>query len=206
MKLPAKNHYHCRQCDTFMGDDNICGKCGTVLFMFKSLSLWTRFKLWWSNPERMNGVGRCPDYLHRWVLIDRKNFKIYLHHFLRPDWSTDLHDHPKRFLSIGLWGSYVERTPSRNDTIDRDIIGGFDPGPGAVGWDAGGWQTYRKYRAPWIRTFPASHRHRITQVNNAWTLVVVLKKVRDWGFWPRGKFVPWRQYVQSTDADANKDC
>ena len=61
--------------------------------------------------ERIDG-DRCP-YLHRWRLASfgRKRF-LYLHHFVGSDWSRDPHDHPKRFISIGLWGSYIEETPS----------------------------------------------------------------------------------------------
>jgi hypothetical protein len=49
--------------------------------------------------EEING-HRCPTYLYRWMLIKRQNWSIYLHHFVGDDWSLDLHDHPKRFISI----------------------------------------------------------------------------------------------------------
>ncbi len=134
--------------------------------------------------EEINGRERCPTYLYRWTLLKRKNWGIYLHHFVGDDWSLDLHDHPKRFISIGLWGWYFEDTPS--------------PGP----------YPYRKrYCAPWIRTFPAEHIHRLTVPSkNCWTLVVVLRAVRGWGFWHEGKFQPWREYVDSETADQMKAC
>jgi hypothetical protein len=131
--------------------------------------------------EEINGKNRCPTYLYRWTIARLPWFAVYLHHFVGDDWSRDLHDHPKRFISIGLWGRYVEETPSGE----------------------------RQYRAPWIRSFPAHHIHRLRMVNGGecWTLVIVLKTVREWGFWHAGKFVPWRTYVNDGDmADKMKSC
>lgn len=41
---------------------------------------------------------------------------------------------------------------------------------------------------------------------NCWTLVLVLKTVRQWGFWHLGKFIDWRTYVGSETADKMKAC
>lgn len=140
--------------------------------------------------EEINGGDRCPTYLHRWTLLKiGKNASVYLHHFVGDDWSRDLHDHPKRFISIGLWGWYIEQTPC----------------PMSVTCDC----QQKTYRAPWIRTFPAEHIHRITTPSkNCWTLVIVLKSTREWGFWHMGKFMPWRDYVSGKDgiADKRKAC
>ena len=133
-------------------------------------------------PEEINGHHRCATYLYRWILLATKNFKAYLHHFVGNDWSRDLHDHPKRFISIGLWGWYIEERP------DGEKI----------------------YRAPWIRSFPATHIHRLrVPSGNCWTLVIVLKTVREWGFWHEGRFMLWSDYVDgehSHIADKMKDC
>ena len=135
--------------------------------------------------EEINGHGVCPTYLYRWTLFQPKwkwlkGVGVYLHHFVGDDWSRDMHDHPKRFISIGLWGSYTEETPAGE----------------------------RTYRAPWLRTFPAHHVHRLRLAPGAtcWTLVIVLRAVRAWGFWSGGKWVPWREYVNSEDASAMKSC
>jgi hypothetical protein len=130
--------------------------------------------------EEINGHGACATYMYRWTLLATKWFSIYLHHFVGDDWSRDLHDHPKRFISIGLCGRYVEQTPRGE----------------------------RLYRAPWIRTFPAHHIHRIRMVDGGkcWTLVVVLRAVRPWGFWHAGQWIPWRQYVGSAQAASMKNC
>ena len=144
------------------------------------------------EAEEINGGHRCPTYLYRWTLLQRRGkFAVYLHHFVGDDWSRDLHDHPKRFISIGLWGWYLEETPAF----------GFGKIEGAT--------NIKKYRAPWIRTFPASHIHRLTVPSkNCWTLVIVLKPVREWGFWHLGRFVPWRRYVDNEGgiADKMKSC
>jgi hypothetical protein len=131
------------------------------------------------NMEEINGE-RCPTYLYRWELIRIGDWAVYLHHFVGDDWARDLHDHPKRFVSVGLFGSYVEESP----------IG------------------ERVYRAPWIRTFPATHIHRLRLINKkpCWTIVIVLKAVREWGFWHENKWVHWRRYVRSPLADKAKNC
>jgi hypothetical protein len=140
--------------------------------------------------EEINGGERCPTYLYRWKLFGtKKGVAVYLHRFVGDDWSRDLHDHPKRFISIGLWGSYVEHTPCSLPL-----------------W----WHTHpRTFRAPWIRTFPATHVHRIsgpTPERPCWTLVIVLRAVRSWGFWHGLEWIPWRQYVGSEMADRRKSC
>jgi hypothetical protein len=144
--------------------------------------------------EEINGGTRCPTYLYRWQLASWKgHFSVYLHHFVADDWSRDLHDHPKRFISIGLWGWYIEETPYK---------GGAD-------WAALG-PVRTHYHAPWFRTFPATHIHRLSVPSkNCWTLVIVLKPVREWGFWHLGRFIPWRSYVKGADsaiADKMKAC
>jgi hypothetical protein len=131
--------------------------------------------------EEMDGDGLCPTYLVRWTILKLWGGRgVYLHHFVGDDWSSALHDHPKRFISVGLRGRYRETTPTGE----------------------------RIYIAPWVRTFPATHTHRITLIDgrDCWTIVVVLKTSREWGFWSRGQWVPWRRYVDSADAVNERSC
>jgi hypothetical protein len=163
-----------------------------------------RLLSWFCRMEEINGANRCPTYLYRWTLFQPKRprwlwrgFGVYLHKFVGDDWSRDLHDHPKRFISIGLKGAYCEETPYADTRHDPP-------------------QTLlRVYRAPWLRTFPASHIHRLSLLIDGtgarrpcWTLVIVLRSVREWGFWHRGMFVPWRDYVSPHNAiaDERKSC
>lgn len=129
-------------------------------------------------PEEINGGERCGTYLYRWQIFKRFGRGVYLHHFVGDDWSLDLHDHPRRFISIGLRGQYREETP------------------GGV----------RIYRAPWMRSFPAEHIHRISMIDGGqcWTLVVVLKLTRQWGFWHLRRFIPWRDYVFTSGGPADE--
>jgi hypothetical protein len=137
--------------------------------------------------EEINGAERCPTYLYRWTLARIGPYAVYLHHFVGDDWSLDLHDHPKRFVSVGLKGRYLEETPHDGSTIMTQS---------------------RVYRAPWVRTFPADHIHRLRMIDggDCWTLVVTLKATRGWGFWHLGRFIPWRQYVEGPEADRRKAC
>ena len=144
------------------------------------------------NAEEMSGGGRCPTYLYRWVICRLFGCAAYVHHFVGDAWSLDLHDHPKRFISIGLNGWYLEATPCQS-CDDKDT------------------HTHTKaFQAPWVRTFAASHIHRISVPSkNCWTLVIVLRPVREWGFVHEGRWIPWRSYVKGTDqhiADKMKAC
>lgn len=144
------------------------------------------------KAEEINGRERCPTYLYQWTMFTRQGkFSVYLRHFVGDDWSLDLHDHPKRFITVGLWGWYVEQRPCPAGIVACDC-------------------TQKTYRSPWIRTFPASHIHRLrVPSKNCWTLVIVLKPVREWGFWHLGRFIPWRSYVNGKDAaiaDKMKAC
>lgn len=166
-----------------------------------------RFLGWLFKHEEINGGDRCPTYLHRWTLFQPRRprrlwrgFGIYLHKFVGDDWSRDLHDHPKRFISIGLRGRYFEWTPAAAN-------------PGMTCFDSRTREflTVREYRAPWLRTFPAEHMHRLTLADDrrpCWTLVIVLWHVREWGFRTGGMWVHWRDYVRGVGghADRAKSC
>lgn len=141
--------------------------------------------------EEIDGDGQCPiPYMKRWTLLRLKwksktFFTLYLHRMIDQDWSKDFHDHPKRFISIGLRGSYLEETPNGNKT----------------------------YRAPWIRTFPASHIHRLRIIGNkpCWTICLTFKTVQGWGFWIYTEefryFFPWKKYVEDRKfAATRKSC
>lgn len=205
--------------------------------------------------EEMDGDGRCATYLVRWTLLKLpRGIGVYLHHFVGDDWSRDLHDHPKRFISVGLRGSYLEETPSHDegcwqvlaDSANNEMVRVRWSVPDAFGayfyaahypatswgwnacegqadrWNTEGkrpweWPTSfqpiaavnsRIYRAPWFRTFPAEHIHRIRLIDGkpCWTLVIVLATKRRWGFWHGGQFVPWRDYVNSETATRMKSC
>lgn len=162
--------------------------------------------------EEINGLDRCPTYLYRWTLFHSKRFGgfgIYLHHFVGDDWSRDLHDHPKRFISIGLKGAYVEETPVPSEFQDGTrayLI--LNKNQELILRDDGRYALEATFRAPWVRSFPAEHIHRLRLIDGrpCWTIVVVLRSVREWGFWSAGKWVHWKTYVNSDAATHAKSC
>lgn len=171
------------------------------------------------SPEEINGANRCPTYLYRWIayggrkresllvrILGQPLFKAYFHHFVADDWSLDLHDHPKRFISVGLKGRYVEITP-------RVKPGSHWCEEASCKICAGYRLETKTFTAPWLRQFPAEHIHRIRmvrgwlgEVEDCWTFVIVLRGTREWGFWHLGKFIHWRAYVKSETADQMKAC
>lgn len=138
--------------------------------------------------EEVNGARRCPTYLYRWTIFRLFGFGLYLHRFVGNDWSLDCHDHPKRFTTLMIFGRYRETVHTPPDGYAE-----------------------REYRAPWLRSFPASHCHRLTlwPGEECWTLVLVGRAVRPWGFWNLGRFIQWRDYVAGESkhlADARTVC
>ena len=132
--------------------------------------------------EFFQNIG--PDYLHRYRLFPAFTWKgtkrryfpfnLFLHRFLRSDHDRGLHDHPWPSMSILLKGELWERYES-------------EYGLGEMV------RKVPRFR-PVFRS--AEHQHRIIlKSKDAWTLFAVGFKRREWGFWPDGKFVPWRTYL-----------
>lgn len=135
------------------------------------------------DPEEINGGKRCPTYLFRWELLSLfgGRYRVYLHKFVGDDWALDLHDHPKRFTSVGLTGSYIEHTENGVHRFD----------------------------APWLRSWSGEYRHRLTGPTPdlpCWTLVIVGPAVREWGFWSGGRWIMWRDYVAAGSPHARTTC
>jgi hypothetical protein len=121
------------------------------------------------------------DYMDRYVLKFGSRC-IRLHHIRRADEDPNFHDHPWKFVSIGLLGSYTEERPTENfesSTATQMFPGRF---------------IYRQAAMP----------HRISKVNGrfgCWTLVITGKYEQGWAFYFRdtGWRVPWRQYTDARD-------
>ena len=149
----------------------------------------------WLVYETMSGSGQCPVYLERWTILQALGCGIYLHHFLGDDWAIDPHDHPRRFISIGLKGWNLEDV-YRNPATD----------PAASISGSTQLLETKRYHAPWVRSFPAHHLHRVraAQCGDVWTLVIVLPKSRGWGFVQDGKWISFREYVYG--GKSRKNC
>lgn len=126
---------------------------------------WWRFS---EPPEVIDTWGMQAPYLLRWDVIKLWGFVVKFHVFMRSD-ADVMHDHPARFVSIGLAGRYHE--------IDST---------GKV----------REYRAPWIRTFQAEHAHKILIDKPCLTLCIVFPKTRTWGFHCPNGWMPFKSFVQ----------
>lgn len=122
------------------------------------------------------------DALRRWTLLRLPRGRaLYLHHFRCSD-ARSMHDHPKRFVTIGLRGGYVEESPGLFPLL----------------WECG--RLRRQFRAPWIRAFPARHAHRVrVSRRGCWTLAYVGPKTRGWGFVHRNRWIPWQRFHEVYD-------
>jgi hypothetical protein len=125
------------------------------------------------------GPPECP-ILHRWTLLElgrkvtegsgpSRRFKVLLHHFQPNADDRAEHDHPRSFVTIVLWGSYVD-TSNDGTKVERMHFGK-------------------------VRFRPATHRH-VTKVgpHGCWTLVIMGPIRRRWGFWADGRWYFWRDH------------
>jgi len=111
------------------------------------------------------GQQNCP-YLIRWI-FDFGLFSIRLHHWLSSDDDRAFHDHPWWFLTLVLWGSYIDRSPAGDDAM-----------------------TIGK-----IRFRRAEHQHTaVVAPGGCWTLLLCGPEKREWGFWVADKFRKRNKY------------
>lgn len=154
---------------------------GFTLALALAFALWRKLT---GPPDAIIGDSYNP-YMYRWYILPKvANWpRVYVHKFLRSDDDRALHDHPWAFLSILLWGNYIEVTD--HDMVERT--------PGSV--------AYR----------PITHRHRVmlcltndrlggpAREKPCWTLFITGPERRDWGFWCNGetgeRFIPSKQFV-----------
>lgn len=134
-------------------------------------------------------------YLHRWTLfrsspnglfskIGLGDMRIYVHRFTDSDHTKCKHDHPNKLTSFIFWNGYSEEYWDTKEKCTKVQV----------------------YKAPCLRTFPASHAHRVTLLDgkHAWSIVWMRPKERPWGFWmthdaesnvlPKRKWVHWKEY------------
>lgn len=126
---------------------------------------------WWI------GANHIGSYMRRWIFKHPWG-TIRLHHILRSDEGRDFHDHPFSFLSIILWGSYVEVTPRV-----WDCMGEVDVPVGEVG-----------ERKRWLNWRIAEECHRLELEKPVWTLVFSGRYRRDWGFYTKDGWVHYQDY------------
>lgn len=118
----------------------------------------TNFRIKWADELRCKtGV-----YVRRWVL-ETPWFSFRLHHWLHSDDSRALHDHTWWFVTLILYGCYVDVTSTGEELL----------------------------RAGSIRWRPPKHAHYVrVPPGGCWSLLLTGPIVREFGFWVRGR---WRK-------------
>lgn len=112
------------------------------------------------------GHKNCP-YLIRYIL-DFYIFSIRLHHWLKSETDIHLHNHPFNFITIVLYGGYIDQDSSK---LNERMI------PGKI-----------RYRS-------ASHTHHVrVRKGGCWTLMFAGRKKFKWGFWVNNKFKKANKY------------
>lgn len=110
-------------------------------------------------------------YMRRWRIGPRRWFGLRLHHIVRSDRDSELHDHPFSFVSIILRGGYLEHRADGSATWY---------GPGSI--------IYRSAETP----------HRLELSRPTWTLVIRGPLRRTCGFMTARGWVPWTTFVQES--------
>jgi hypothetical protein len=129
-------------------------------------------------------------YLTRWTFLKFASWQLCLHHFHRSDHDT-LHDHPWDFLTIPLLAGYFDETAAGRERV---------------------WSLVPYYRK-------AEHAHRVQLLrardlhNNvdsfrsgidwnmeikAWSLVLMFRRRREWGFFTKEGWTWWRTYFHNS--------
>jgi len=122
-----------------------------------------------------NVIGNAKDpLLIRWILFRRESFGVYLHKFCRSDYDKALHDHPWPFVSVILRNGYYEYHDQTTDGTTEC----FWRRPGSV----------------LLR--PAEWRHRVELRDGkpSWSLILVGRRARKWGFFLPEGWCWWRKH------------
>lgn len=141
-----------------------------------------------AHPERDKAIGSGSLTLARRIVVKKHpEGCVYFHQWKNSD-PDELHDHPSDNCSLVLTEGFWEvcREPGLSNYVDIEG-GGYERT----------WKEVRYWRPPGSVVFrKATDRHRIELKPGTmpWTLLLTGKEVREWGFWPDGKFVVGREY------------
>jgi hypothetical protein len=123
-----------------------------------------------------------PVYMIRYSLLTTPWFAVKLHRIFLSD-DDCMHDHPWSFISIVLWGGYIEHRPELK---------------GDQGYYEGVKQVNKRlYGTGSILWRPAPSIHKLEILQPATTLVITFRKHRDWGFYTSRCWVFWKDYIRS---------
>jgi hypothetical protein len=125
---------------------------------------WPKRRVIWSCSAERGPL------LTRYYLIDTRWFALYLHHLQASDEDRALHDHPWSFVTVLLSGGYYEHVRIGIATVRQ-------------------WR--RRFSVLWR---PAEWQHRLELVRPTWTLVLRLRRRREWGFITSRGWLHWKAY------------
>lgn len=121
----------------------------------------------WRYPA---GLEECP-YIMRWVLFPNW-YSIRLHHWSASDDTRALHNHAWWFITIVLWGSYVDfYNDPHTGELTADVL-----------------------RTGSIRFRHAHYSHTVQILQPTWTLLLTGRPLSRWGFWVNGKLIRRDRY------------
>ncbi len=126
-------------------------------------------------------------YLERYYVFLKERskfpFNVFLHRFLKSD-PDDVHDHPWPYATLILKGGYWEWIPQFNSKGEK--IGEIST-----------WRGPGHFR---VSSASSYHRIELDPSVTCWTLFMPGPKQRDWGFWSKGRWVQWEQYLEERHA------
>lgn len=134
-------------------------------------------------------------YLDRWGIGHDRIGGVLLHRMEAPDPGADLHDHPWTFVSIVLWGGYIEqRALSREAPFFAQLAerhGGCTRG------------IIEERRLGSVRVMRLDECHTITALRHrrCWTLVIKGPRRRLWGFYLPDGYMPEARYDATVRAE-----
>lgn len=128
-------------------------------------------------------------YLERWGISHKRIGGILLHRMTAPDPGVDLHDHPWTFITIPLWGAYIEE---RADTRQAPIMARI----AELHHDTcrRGVVTVVSWLRPKRMRLDECHRIIRLKRKTVWTLVLNGPVRRGWGFYMPGGYVDQYTY------------
>ncbi len=138
-------------------------------------------------------------YLDRWGIGIRSIGTVYLHRMEAPDPGAELHDHPWAFLTVPLWGGYVEERALCRDaplyaaiTEDVESRHGREQTATRRGFE----ETRRPFRP---RVMRLDECHTIIRLRRrvSWSLVIAGPVKRNWGFYLPTGWVDHDRYEDS---------
>lgn len=113
-------------------------------------------------------------HFRRWELLKTPWFSIWLHGIYKEDQDEHLHNHPWDFISVVLWGSYLEALKTKVNTQF----------PGRIN----------------VRNGVGYHKILKLLTKTVYTLFFVTKPKREWGYCVDDKFVDNVTYREMKNA------